>query len=50
LPWIYGNALASDSDIQALEVLGWKAERGLEDMCRDAWAWQSANPTGFPDA
>ena len=27
--------------------LGWKAERGIEDMCRDAWNWQSNNPNGF---
>lgn len=20
--------------------LGWKAERGLEQMCRDSWKWQ----------
>ena len=31
----------------ALEQLGWKAERGLDDMCRDAWRWQSRNPTGY---
>jgi len=24
----------------AERVLGWKAERSLEDMCRDAWHWQ----------
>ncbi len=31
----------------ALETLGWKAERGLEEMCRDAWRWQSGNPNGY---
>jgi UDP-glucose 4-epimerase len=31
----------------AAERLGWKAERGIEDMCRDAWGWQSQNPTGY---
>ena len=31
----------------ALKELGWKAERGIEDMCRDAWRWQSRNPWGF---
>lgn len=25
---------------KAYEVLGWKAEKTLEDMCRDAWNWQ----------
>jgi len=24
----------------ALQTLGWKAQRGLEAMCRDAWRWQ----------
>ncbi len=28
-------------------VLGWKAEKGLEEMCRDSWRWQSQNPQGF---
>jgi UDP-glucose 4-epimerase len=31
----------------ALELLGWRAERGLEAMCADAWRWQSTNPKGF---
>ena len=28
-------------------VLGWKAEKNLEDMCRDSWRWQSQNPMGY---
>ena len=32
---------------RAENVLGWKATRTLADMCRDGWAWQSANPKGF---
>ncbi|MCM2287517.1 MAG: UDP-glucose 4-epimerase GalE [Sulfuritalea sp.] len=31
----------------AREVLGWSARRSLEDICRDAWNWQSRNPQGF---
>ena len=31
----------------AYELLGWKAERGLDEMCQDAWRWQSQNPNGF---
>lgn len=27
--------------------LGWRAERGLAEMCADAWRWQSANPKGY---
>ena len=25
---------------KAETVLGWKAERGIEEMCRDAWRWE----------
>jgi len=32
---------------KANRELGWKAERGLEEMCADAWRWQSANPDGY---
>jgi UDP-glucose 4-epimerase len=32
---------------RALELLGWRAERGLEAMCADAWRWQRGNPTGY---
>lgn len=31
----------------ARELLGWKAERGLDAMCADGWRWQAANPQGF---
>lgn len=32
---------------KAAKVLGWRAERDLEAMCRDAWNWQSKNPNGY---
>ena len=32
---------------KAWKVLGWKAERGLKEMCEDAWRWQSQNPDGY---
>ena len=32
---------------KAMSVLGWRAERTLEDMCRDAWNWQRKNPEGY---
>ncbi len=32
---------------KAYEVLGWKAERGLDKMCEDSWRWQSQNPDGY---
>lgn len=31
----------------AAERLGWRTERGLDAICRDGWAWQSANPAGY---
>ena len=31
----------------AAELLGWKAERGLREMCEDSWRWQSQNPNGY---
>jgi UDP-glucose 4-epimerase len=31
----------------ALSLLGWRAERGIEAMCRDTWRWQTMNPEGY---
>jgi UDP-glucose 4-epimerase len=31
----------------AKQLLGWQATRTLDDMCRDAWRWQSQYPRGF---
>ena len=41
LPVCYADPAKSE------RILGWKAEKTLEDMCRDSWRWQSANPRGF---
>ena len=32
---------------KALQVLGWKAQRGIEEMCRDSWNFTSKNPNGI---
>ena len=32
---------------KAEKELGWKAQYGLEEMCRDAWNWQHNNPEGY---
>ena len=32
---------------KAADILGWKAEKTLEDMCRDTWNWQKNNPNGY---
>ena len=31
----------------ARKVLGWEATHSLDDICRDAWRWQSKNPLGY---
>jgi UDP-glucose 4-epimerase len=32
---------------KAREVLGWEAEKTLEEMCQDHWNWQRRNPDGY---
>ena len=34
---------------KAKEKLGWVADKNVDDMCRDAWRWQSNNPNGYRD-
>jgi UDP-glucose 4-epimerase len=34
----------------AQKLLGWKAQLGVDAMCRDAWRWQSMNPDGYAAA
>lgn len=31
----------------AKKVLGWIAENGIEEMCKDTWRWQKNNPNGY---
>jgi UDP-glucose 4-epimerase len=31
----------------AAQRLGWRTQRSLNDICRDGWAWQQANPQGY---
>ena len=43
-----GDVAACYADPQrAFETMGWKATRGLDEMCVDSWRWQSHNPHGF---
>jgi UDP-glucose 4-epimerase len=32
---------------KAEKELGWKAQNGIEEMCRDQWNWASKNPFGY---
>jgi UDP-glucose 4-epimerase len=43
-----GDAAATVADpSRAAHLLGWATTRTLADICRDGWAWQSANPQGY---
>ena len=35
---------------KAYREMGWKAERGIAEMCADSWRWQSGNPDGYRSA
>lgn len=53
IPYEIGPRRAGDLDAywadpsKAAEVLGWRAERGLAQMCEDTWRWQKMNPNGY---
>lgn len=53
VPYEIKGRRAGDIDIcyadasLAKKELGWEAEYGLDDMCRDSWNWQSKNPNGY---
>ena len=34
---------------KAHDKIGFKATRGVVEMCKDTWRWQSANPTGYTE-
>ena len=38
---VYANA------DKAAQLLGWRATRGIEEMCEDSWRWQKNNPNGY---
>lgn len=43
-----GDAAVSYADPSRAErELGWRAERGLDEMIADTWRWQSQNPEGY---
>lgn len=46
-----GDVAACYADpTQAASLIGWRAQRGLAEMCGDVWRWQQANPTGYAGA
>ena len=38
----------ADPSLAATRI-GWHAARNLDQMCADAWRWQSSNPQGYPE-
>jgi UDP-glucose 4-epimerase len=40
-------ALCFSNPEKAEQVLGWKTQHNLEDMCKDSWNWQKKNPNGY---
>jgi UDP-glucose 4-epimerase len=43
-----GDVASSYADpSKAQREMGWTARRFLDDICRDAWRWQSQNPNGY---
>ncbi|MCH5279379.1 MAG: UDP-glucose 4-epimerase GalE [Christensenellaceae bacterium] len=53
IPYTIGPRRPGDVDTMyadpslAMELLGWKAEKNIEQMCKDTWRWQSSNPKGY---
>ena len=53
LPYVIGARRPGDlatvyaDPEKAQTVLGWRAKRGLAEMCRDSWNWQKNNPEGY---
>jgi UDP-glucose 4-epimerase len=46
-----GDVAVSLADPSKAErELGWRATRGVLDMCADAWRWQMQNPNGYADS
>jgi UDP-glucose 4-epimerase len=42
-------AICYANPTKAKKELGWVATRGIEEMCRDAWRWQSNNLNGYQE-
>jgi UDP-glucose 4-epimerase len=48
LPRRQGDVATNYADTtHAMQLLGWRAQRDLDEMCHDTWKWQSSNPNGY---
>lgn len=46
-----GDVAKYFADVSMAEnLLGWRATRTIDDMCRDSWHWQQNNPEGYRTA
>ena len=54
IPFVMQSRRAGDVAVcysdpaKAKRELGWTAQYGIEEMCRDSWNWQRSNPEGYP--
>ncbi|MBE5780370.1 MAG: UDP-glucose 4-epimerase GalE [Clostridiales bacterium] len=55
LPYMIGPRREGDvpeyfaETTKAKELLGWVAEKDIDDMCADTWRWQKGNPNGYEE-
>ncbi|KAD6453588.1 hypothetical protein E3N88_08293 [Mikania micrantha] len=53
IPLVVAGRRPGDAEVvyastsKAERELNWKAENGIEEMCRDQWNWASKNPYGY---
>ncbi|WP_216829032.1 UDP-glucose 4-epimerase GalE [Alkalihalobacterium elongatum] len=40
-------AISYGDPSKAKKELGWEAVKGIDEICEDAWRWQSKNPNGY---
>lgn len=55
LPYVVADRRLGDIAVsyadpsKAFKELGWKAKRGIDEMCRDSYNWQHKNPRGYQE-
>ena len=53
IPYVIDGRRPGDPDevyadaSKAEKLLGWEAQRGIDEMCEDTWRWQKNNPNGY---
>jgi UDP-glucose 4-epimerase len=53
VPHVIGARRDGDLDsayanpVKAAEILGWRCKNSIDQICTDAWNWQSKNPFGY---